>query len=236
MKGALRHRFSRRTCKVAAVLSTASGALLLLTGPASAHVRVLSDDAQESSPATLRFRVPSEKVEVTTVRVDVTLPQGVTATAVLPAPGWTRGDVTSHGGRPAHIVWTATAGHEIKPDTHRYFGVRVGPLPDRTSLAFDVAQTYSDGSIVNWDERQTGDEEPALPAPVLVLDATGAGAEQNQRPRAAQPAATGTDAPARAVAAPASGSQASPWLAWTVAGAVVVGAGVVVVRRRSAPR
>jgi uncharacterized protein YcnI len=198
---------------------------------------VFSEGAKEGSPATLRFRVPSEKADVTTIRLDVALPQGVTPTAVPPASGWTRKEIPSRKGQPMHIMWTATAGHELKPDGHRYFDVRVGPLPRRPSITFDVTQTYSDGSVVNWNERQKGNQEPDFPAPVLVLDAAAAKAQQNQQRIAAQPTTNGTAATIRAaVAARNTSSDKRSWLPWTVAATTALGAGTVVaVRRRPAP-
>ncbi|MFB7710089.1 YcnI family protein [Streptomyces sp. NPDC056105] len=230
------NRSSRPAHRAAAVLGTAAGALFLLAGPASAHVRVFSDGAVEGSPATLRFRVPSEKADAATVRVGVTFPKGVTPTDVPPASGWTRKEMPSPEGGATRIMWTATAGHELKPDEHRYFDVRVGPLPKEASAAFDVTQTYSDGSVVNWNERQTGTEEPDFPAPVLVLDAAAAKAERARQESAAQPRPAGVAAPPPAAATQDEGSGVVSWLPWTVAGAAVLGAGtVVVVRRRTTP-
>ncbi|GAA3755647.1 DUF1775 domain-containing protein [Streptomyces tremellae] len=230
------------------MLAAVAGSLLLVAGPASAHVRVFSDGAKEGQPATLRFRVPSEKADVTTVRVDVTLPRGVTPTAVPAAAGWTvrRGAAGADG--TTHVVWTATAGHELKPDDHRYFDVRVGPLPDEASVAFDAAQTYSDGSVVDWDEAQKGTAVPDFPAPVLVLDA--AAVTASPAPEAAAPSGpAATASPARGPAAPApsvtaaapggGGQDTGSWLPWSVAGAAVLAAGAAVaVRRRprAAPR
>ena len=190
-----RMRASRRAHRATAVLGTAAAALLLLAGTASAHVRVFSDGAKEGSPATLRFRVPSEKADATTVRVDVTLPKEVTANGAPPASGWTWKISTSAESGVIHIMWTATSGHELRPDEHRYFDVRVGPLPKEPSIAFDVAQTYSDGSVVNWNELQTGTEEPDFPAPVLVLDAAAAKAEQTRQEASAQPTPTAVASP-----------------------------------------
>lgn len=230
-----RIRSSRRTHRAAAVLGTAAGALFLLSGPASAHVRVFADGAKEGSPATLRFRVPSEKADATTVRVDVTLPKGVTSTGIPPAAGWTRKEISSSVGGGTQIMWTATAGHELKPDAHRYFDVQVGPLPKRASVAFDVAQTYSDGSVVNWDERQTGTKMPDFPAPVLVLDAAAAKAEETRQQASAQPAPTAAASPASVAVPQAQASGGVSWLPWTVAGAAILGAGAVVVIRRRTP-
>ncbi|MFJ6392863.1 YcnI family protein [Streptomyces sp. NPDC091972] len=221
--------------RAAAVLGTAAGTLLLFAGTASAHVRVFSEGAKEGSPATLQFRVPSEKADVTTVRVDVALPRGVVPASVPPASGWTWKEGVSPTDRATHIIWTAAAGHEIKPDDHRYFDMQVGPLPKRASIAFDVAQTYSDGSVVNWNERQTGGKEPDFPAPVLVLDAASAKAELIRQEESAQQTPTATASPAPVAAAHEEGVGRVPWISWTVAGTAVLGAGAVVVLRRGNP-
>ncbi|MCD9195155.1 DUF1775 domain-containing protein [Streptomyces albireticuli] len=239
-----RTRPGRRAHRTAAVLATVVGALLPLTGTASAHVRVFSEGATEGSPATLRFRVPSEKADTTTVRVDVTLPTGVTSTGVPPASGWTRTEIPASAGGAAHIVWTAAAGHELKPDRHRYFDVQVGPLPKKPSIAFDVAQTYSDGTVANWNQQPTGGKEPDFPAAVLVLDATAAKAGQARGDVTVRPTPTPTPTPtpnrtsaatATAIAAAGAGDEGpgvAPWLPWTVAGAAASAAGAMVVIRR----
>lgn len=45
-------------------------------------------------------------------------------------------------------------------------------------------------SVVNWNEQQTGTKMPDFPAPVLVLDATAAKAEQTRQEASAQPTTT----------------------------------------------
>ncbi|MER6186074.1 DUF1775 domain-containing protein [Streptomyces sp. NPDC001652] len=194
-------------------------------------MRVFADGAKQESPATLRFRVPSEKADATTVRVDVSLPKGVTSTAIPPAPGWKQKEMSSPQG-VTQIMWTATAGHELKPDAHRYFDVKVGPLPNKASIAFDVAQTYSDGSVVNWNERQTGAKEPEFPAPVLVLDAAAAKAELTRQEAPAQQTPTATASPAPAAAAREEGAGGRPLLLWTAVGAAIVSIGAVVILSR----
>ncbi|MGH3244350.1 MAG: DUF1775 domain-containing protein, partial [Spirillospora sp.] len=155
-----------------AAVAVGAGTVVLLPGTASAHVRVLSEGAEAGKPATLRFRVPSEKEVSTTVRVDVTLPKGVTADSVPAVKGWTvtQSAVGGMANGGAHIVWTARAGNEIRPADTRTFTVRADPLPKVGVLRFDTAQTYSDGSVVNWNQPSTGGQEPDFPTPELVLD------------------------------------------------------------------
>ncbi|MEU8512589.1 DUF1775 domain-containing protein [Kitasatospora sp. NPDC048722] len=208
-------------------------ALLLLTGSASAHVRVFSEGATAGSPATLRFRIPSEKADATTVRVDLALPADVAFTGAPPTPGWTRQEVLASAGGAAHIVWTATAGQELKPDENRYFEVEVGPLPRKPSIVFDMAQTYSDGTVANWNQRPTGGKEPDFPAPVLVLDPAAADDQARGDAAVRQPPATDRNP---AAAATDEGANALPWQLWTVTGIVALGAVAVVVKHRRTAR
>lgn len=183
-RNALRSRLPRALAATAVI---SAGAVMLLSGPAAAHVRVLSEGAEAGKPATLQFRVPSEMEVSTTVRIDIALPEGVTADSVPAVKGWT---VSRTDG--SHIVWTAQAGNEIKPAETRTFTVRADPLPKKGVLRFDTAQTYSDGSVVNWNQPSTGGEEPDFPAPELVLDpaAVPEAPPPGSRPVEPRPAAT----------------------------------------------
>ncbi|QUQ64362.1 YcnI family copper-binding membrane protein [Kutzneria sp. CA-103260] len=134
--------------------------MLLAAGTAAAHVRVSAPQAVAGQPATLDFRVPSEKEVATTVRVSVRIPSGVTVSSVDPKPGWT---VRQGAGE---IVWTADARDAIGPDQAADFTVRAAMLPDQPSIAFAAHQTYSDGTVVDWDQPNSSDE---FPAPTLKL-------------------------------------------------------------------
>ncbi|WP_434447028.1 DUF1775 domain-containing protein [Lentzea sp. E54] len=205
--------------------------MLALAGTASAHVKVFSDGAVAGQAAILKFRVPSELASVTTVRVDVALPKDVVATSFPTVGGWTHTQNQSGQDNVTHVVWTAEAGKEIKPDESRYFELGVGPLPAKPSLSFDVVQTYSDGTVVKWNEPETGAKEPEFPAAVLVLDAAAAAAEKQAQ--AAQPSA-GASGPE--VAGAAAGGNA--WLTWVLSGvaavAVLTALGVILRTRRKA--
>jgi uncharacterized protein YcnI len=231
---ALRRRVLRAAPVCAGLCATA---LLALAGPASAHVKVFSDDARQGRPATLRFRVPSERTAAVTVRVDVTFPEDVAPASVPPVGGWT--DQVERPGPDGrtHVVWTARAGHEIASDDARSFTVEVAPLPKDASVSFDAAQTYSDGYVVDWDEAQHGTAPPAFPAPVLVLDAAAYNAEQARaQATGAAPRPSVSAAAAQTASASGSGSGTGSWLPWTVAGvALAAAAGTALVRRGKSP-
>jgi uncharacterized protein YcnI len=66
-------------------------------------------------------------------------------------------------------------------------------LPEGDSVTFPATQTYSDGTVVRWDQAPLpGGGEPAYPAPVLSL--TGPASEENHEMHAtaAQTAPTAT--------------------------------------------
>jgi uncharacterized protein YcnI len=169
-----------------AVFFTAGAiALVALAAPAAAHVTVNPNEAAQGDFTQLTFRVPNEKDNASTVRVEVAFPADhpLAFVSVRPVPGWTStvdktklaapiksddGDVTEAVSR---ITWTAAQGSEIKAGEYQNFDVSAGPLPkDATSITFKALQTYSDGDIVRWIEESTpGGPEPDHPAPTLKL-------------------------------------------------------------------
>ena len=69
------------------------------------------------------------------------------------------------------MTWTAASGAGIPADQFALFRISV-QLPDAATVSFPATQTYSDGSIVKWDQPpQPGGGEPEYPAPVLTLAA-----------------------------------------------------------------
>jgi uncharacterized protein YcnI len=191
-----------RTTRLAVVLTGASASLLLLAGPASAHVSVDAPGATQGGFAKLAFRVPNEKA-VATTKVEITFPTDAPLgfASVKPHVGWTYkvtkhklatpiktddGDVTE---AVSTITWTATAGG-IKSGEFDDFEVSAGPLPEVDEMVFKALQTYADGSVVRWIEPTVaGGAEPDHPAPVLKLAAATTAATPSAT---ASPTATAT--------------------------------------------
>jgi periplasmic copper chaperone A len=202
----------------AVAAAAATTGLVLLAGPAFAHVTVNPDEAAQGSYAKLTFRVPTESDTASTTKLEVVLPSQLTSARVKPHPGWTYA-LTRSGDAVTAVTWTAERGGAIKPGEFDEFDLSVGPLPKTDSLAFKALQTYSDGSVVRWiDETEPGEPEPEHPAPVLTLTAAS------------------DDAADPTTAADADGSDddsKAPLVLSIVALVVAVaGAGVAVVRRR----
>lgn len=218
-----------------ALITTAAASIALLAsaGAASAHVHVDADGAAPGSTSVLTFRVPgeSEKGALTT-EFSVTLPNVASArTEVM--PGWTaRLDRDASAGTVRSVTWTAAPSVGISPDQFALFNVSV-TLPNQPSLALPATQTYSDGTVVRWDQPPLPDGgEPEHPVPMLKLTGTAGGDDDHMTPAA--PAATATAEPASAAPATARPDDTARWLA---GGALVLAAvGVVVAltgRRRT---
>jgi uncharacterized protein YcnI len=200
--------------RVGTVAAVAAAGVLLLAGPASAHVTVQPSTAVKgASDQTFSFRVPNEKDNASTIELQVYFPTATPIASVLvaPTPGWTASITSVKLATPiqtddgaitnavSEITWT---GGKIAPGYYQDFTVDMGQLPSTTgSLAFKALQTYSDGTVVRWIQNEVpGQPEPANPAPVLTLtDAAPSSAPAPAKPSttAAAPAASTSDTTAR---------------------------------------
>lgn len=163
-------RFTHRAPARALLTLAAAGAALITAAPASAHVHVDADDAHPGDSAVLTFRVPgeSEKGALTT-EFSVTLPNVASARTEL-MPGWTaRLDRDTAAGTVRSVTWTAAPTVGIAPDQFGLFKISV-TLPKQDTVSFPATQTYSDGTVVHWDQAPLpGGGEPEYPAPELSL-------------------------------------------------------------------
>ena len=178
---------TRTIARLAAACSAI--ALVAVAGPASAHVNVSSTDAAKEGFGKVVFRVPNESDKATTTKVVITLPSA-TPFAFVSAqdvPGWKATVVKAPLAKPttvgdydlteavSTITWTAD-GSGIPVGQFAEFGLSGGPFPDADSISFTAQQTYSDGEVVDWDQKQAeGADEPEHPAPTLALSAATGG-------------------------------------------------------------
>jgi periplasmic copper chaperone A len=173
---------ARALPRAVGVGSVAAAAVLLLAGPALAHISVTPDSALAGSAAVLTFHVPNEEAHADTTKVDVQVPTAhpIAQLLVKPVPGWTISVRTVTLAKPittddgqftqavSEVIWS---GGRIVPGQFQDFTVSADPLPAGVSqLAFKAIQTYSNGDVVRWiDLPQPGQPAPDHPAPVLRL-------------------------------------------------------------------
>ena len=153
------------------VALAAGAALVLPATSAFAHVTVNPREATQGGYAKLAFRVPNERDNASTTKLEINLPADhpFASVSVRPQAGWTytvektklATPIKSHDTEiteaVSKITWT---GGEIKPSEFNEFEVSVGPLPsDVDSLTFKALQTYSNGEVVRWIEEAA----PAAP-------------------------------------------------------------------------
>jgi uncharacterized protein YcnI len=125
-------------------------AVLVVAGPAFAHVHVRPDKAvgPGSTDVRLTVHVPNEKAGAHTIAVQVRLPAGLEGVKAVRLPGWEE-PASRPPAAPTAVSWT---GGSIGGGDGVDFVLYIGKLPTRVSeLIFAVDQTYDDGDVVAWD-------------------------------------------------------------------------------------
>lgn len=180
-------RGAGRVVRRAAAVAALGLGVAVLPSAADAHVRVIPESTVAGGWSALTFRVPNESATAVTTQVVVDLPTGTPFLYVStrPVPGWTATvekapldtPVDSHGTTlteaPARVTWTATPGAEIGDGQFQEFAISAGPLPEEVGLdlVLPAHQSYSDGTVVDWDEVAGDGDEPEHPAPVFTTTA-----------------------------------------------------------------
>ncbi|MGM1058229.1 YcnI family copper-binding membrane protein [Saccharothrix sp. Mg75] len=177
----------RALARGGAVLATAGFLVLGTAGLASAHVTASTPaPAKQGGYTKVTLRVPNERPDAGTVKLELTLPAEypLASVSTRPVPGWKAEavkeklatPVTSHGREVTEAVrtvtWTADPGTRVEPGQFNEFDLSIGPLPDNTEqLLLPTKQTYDSGEVVDWNAPPPaeGGDEPERPAPVLNL-------------------------------------------------------------------
>lgn len=174
-----------KASRIAAAGAVAGAAVLAVSTPCFAHVGVQPEgEAAKGGYAVVGFKVPNERDDASTTKLEITFPTDHPLASVMPQPvdGWDVKVTKSTLDKPlemhgkkineavSKVTWTAQ-GDGIEPGFFQKFPVSVGTLPeDADELVFKALQTYSNKEVVRWIEvPQKGQEEPEHPAPVLAL-------------------------------------------------------------------
>jgi uncharacterized protein len=203
-----------KASRIAAACAVGASAVLAVSVPAFAHVSVQPEGAAaKGGYAVVNFKVPNERDDASTTKVEVTFPADHPLASVMPQKldGWNvkvtksklSKPLTMHGQKideaVTKVTWTAD-GKGIEAGFFQKFPLSIGALPEDTDeLVFKAVQTYSDKEVVRWIEPQKeGAEEPENPAPVLALSAAseeghhGAGAAEEAHAEETEKAAAQT--------------------------------------------
>ena len=221
------------------VLATAA---LVLVAPAAAqaHVTLQPNTATAGAYTRLDVRVPNERDDASTNKVEVQFPDGFASASYEPTPGWDVKVTKKTLDKPVQtddgeitegvdtITWTAKSEADaIPPGAFEDFGLSV-QIPGKAGdkLTFKALQTYTGGEVVRW----IGAEDSDNPAPVVSVND---GAATAATPAPTQAAATAT--PAAAESSDDSGNGlANVALIVGVLGLILGGAGLLAARRANA--
>lgn len=171
------------------IIATTAAIVVALLGsaPALAHVTVNPGEAEQGGFAKLTFRMPTERDNASSTKLEVTFPedQPLAFVNVKPHLGWTYQVTKTKLDEPitdfgdpidevvTKITWTAEGKkYAIKPGQFDEFDVSVGRLPeDADQMVFKAVQTYDSGEVVKWIELAApgAKEGPEHPAPILKL-------------------------------------------------------------------
>jgi uncharacterized protein YcnI len=149
-----------------------AGAALLLPAVASAHARISPAVSVSNKLQLYSLAVPTEKSGLTTTKLVMTVPAGFGVDSfVAPAAPWHVQLAQTGSGENAVVTKVTMTGGHTPTGEDTLFQFLAQPSSAK-SYTFQVEQTYSDGSIVNWD----GPENSEAPAPTIdVKDSLGGG-------------------------------------------------------------
>jgi periplasmic copper chaperone A len=185
------------------ILAAALVATLVVAPTAAAHVTLQPDETAAGDFTRLDIRVPNERDDASTTKVDVRFPAGFLFVSTEPVPGWDAQvtmrkldkPVEQFGEQISEEVGRVTFTGDgetgvIRPGEFQDFGLSVG-VPDKagSTLTFPSLQTYSSGEVVRWIGPPDS-EEPAPQVKLTAAEPEGGGAAE---PAATQPAADGDD-------------------------------------------
>jgi uncharacterized protein YcnI len=162
------------------ILLAACVVALVLPGTTQAHISVQPSEEPADQFVRADVRVPNERDNASTSKVEVQFPSGFLFASYEPVPGW-KGKITTEKlakpvpspekGEPPikeqvkEVSFTAT-GKGIGPSQFQDFGLSLlMPNKPGATLTFKALQSYSNGEVVRW----IGPESSEEPAPQVKL-------------------------------------------------------------------
>jgi uncharacterized protein YcnI len=150
---------------VITALTAAAALVLAANGWAHAHVSPPVTLAKASTVFTLA--VPTEKEGAATTRIEFKPPSGFNIDSFVPSPGWKRTVQQTGSGEEAVVTKVTWVGGHVPTGEDAAFPFLAEPASSKT-YTFDVRQTYSDDSVVDW----SGPESSDTPAPTIEAESS----------------------------------------------------------------
>lgn len=179
-------------------------AVASLPAAATAHVTLQPNEVPAGGFKRLDVRVPNERDNASTKKVEVKFPAGFISVSYQPVAGWKAMVKMAKLDEPVEVfgekhtervdtVTFSTDGKGVAPGQFQDFGLSVA-LPDKpgTTLTFKALQTYSNGEVVRWIGAPDTDQ-PAPEVKLTAAPAEGSGAQSADEAAAAKPAAAVDD-------------------------------------------
>ena len=149
--------------RVTLITVLAGGGMLLLPATGWAHARISPPVSVAGKLQLYSLAVPTEKEGLTTTTIVMTVPTGFGIDSFVPPPaGWQMHLQQTGSGDSAVVTKVTWTGGKTPTGMDSLFQFLAQPASSKT-YTFQVQQTYSDGSIVNW----AGPESSAAPAPTI---------------------------------------------------------------------
>jgi uncharacterized protein YcnI len=225
------------------VAAIAAASALAVPAAAQAHVTIQPNTAEAGGFTRIDVRVPNERDNAGTTKVQVQLPPGFAFVSYEPRPGWSvvtkkvkldppvetdDGELTEGVGA---VTWTGRGKQGvIAPGQFVDFGLSVR-MPDGEpgqKLTFKAVQTYENGEVVRW----IGPEDAEEPAPTVTLTAAGAGDRPVSSSSGAQEPAGSESAPASSTSDDDGGSDGLAIVALIVGALGLAAGGAALLTRR----
>jgi uncharacterized protein YcnI len=151
-----------RSVRLALALAAVAALALVAVAGASAHARISPSPTLANQSELYSLVVPTEKEGATTTTIVLTVPSGFSIDSFVAGPGWKREVQQTGEGEDAviqKVTWTGGHTPTGEDSLFQFLGL---PSSSKT-YTFQVEQTYSDGSVVNWN----GPESSDTPAPTV---------------------------------------------------------------------
>ena len=149
--------------RCAALASAAFAIAVVLPAAALAHARISPAVSVAGKLQLYSLAVPTEKSGLTTSKIVMTVPSGFGIDSFAPPPPPWHMSISQKGSGDSAVVTRVTwSGGRTPTGYDSLFQFLAQPAAAQT-YTFQVQQTYSDGSIVDW----AGPESSAAPAPTI---------------------------------------------------------------------